>query len=346
MKLVKFPLYPPGMTFALLAVMTCASHSSVFAAKTSTSDSLTSTLKTPKVTQRVLHFPEESFGGLYLISRGNEGNAYGEQEVAVAKGTVKLNVPTGREVLLRANITLLKNPAELDKWSPDGIDSLELKSALLNLGDEQFGTKIFSHVKNLTGLRALRATALEPDDIGVSSLKALKKLEIMSLNVGRLEGSCLKDLQTLPALKDLDISDNPIDLNNLSYIEKFPALKHLGLHRCKINKTAMQHISKCSTLEDLNLTGNPEVADDCCDYLCKMPSLQIMDLVGTKITARGLMKFQGSRNLRTVYISDSAVATDAIGELRRALPHTNIVLKNVRQSPSKDLNRIFAPLPK
>jgi hypothetical protein len=345
MNLNKRSRYSIGIPFALLILMTCTSGLIASAGRAVSSPSKNAP-KPAKVTERTLHFPEQSFGGLYVIPKATWGILYGEPEVAVAKDTVKLKIPAGYEVLLRANTALLQNPAELDKWTPDGIDCLEIKSALFSLGDEQFGTKVLSHVCKLTGLRIFRATALEPDDIGISVLRSLKKLETLSINVGKLDGSCLKDLQTLPKLKDLDISDNPINLNNLSYIPKFPALKHLELHRCKLNKGAIQTLSKCSTLENLNLSGNPLVRDDCCEYLAKLPNLMIMDLTGTQITAHGLMKLQGLKNLRSVTISSSFVAPDARSDLQKALPNTQIILKGTANEVTKDMNRIFAPLPK
>jgi hypothetical protein len=324
--------------------MAATLYPTAFAAKKTSSSSANSMPTIPKVTQRILHFPEQSFGGLYVIPKGNTGTLYGEPEVAVAKGSVKLSIPAGSEVLLKANPTLLQNPAELDKWSPDIIDCLDIKSAFLNVGDEQFGTKVLSHVKKLTGLRILRAPALEPDDIGVSALKALKKLEVLALNIGMLDGSCLKDLQTMPALGDLDLSDNQININNLSYIEKFPVLKQLGLHRCRLNKAAIQLISKSSTIEGLNLGDNSGVRDDSCDYLCKMPSLSILDLVGTQVTTHGLIKLGSSKSLRKIYLSNAQISSEALSELKKALPRVDIIVK--KTAPTKETSRIFAPLPK
>jgi Leucine-rich repeat (LRR) protein len=192
----------------------------------------------------------------------------------------------------------------------------------------------------------LKAMALEPDDIGVSSLKSLKKLEMLSVNVGKLDGTCLKDLQKLPALTDLDISDNPINLNNLSYIPKFPVLRHLEMHRCKLNKEAVQQVSKSSTLADLNFSGNPGVRDDCCEYLARMPNLMVMDLTGTQITGHGLLQLKASKKLRTIFINRSFVSPDAMVELKEALPNTTIVLKSSSLTLDKDMSRIFAPLPK
>ena len=346
MKPISRSRYSIGIPLALLVLMTCTSCLLASASKTKTSTAKNVVPKAPKVVERTLHFSDQSFGGLYVIPKVQSGYLYGQQELAVAKDTVKLKVPEGYEVLLRGNTTLLQNPTALDKWAPDIIDALDIKSALFSIGDEQFGTRLFSHVNKLTGLRILRTPALEPDDIGVSSLKSLKKLEMLSINIGKLDGSCLKDLQTLPALTDLDISDNALNLNNLSYLAKFPVLRHLELHRCKLNKAAIQQISKCTTLTDLNLSGNPLVRDDCCEYLAKLSNLTIMDLQGTQITGHGLLQLQGLKKLKGVVITSSFVSADARVELHKAMPNTAIVLKSSSLTLNKDMSRIFAPLPK
>jgi hypothetical protein len=302
--------------------------------------------KLAKVTERIIHFPPQSLGGLYVVPKVTKAMLYGENELAVAKDTVKIKIPAGYELYLRANATLLENPSELDKLPPDCLDCLEFRSALFNLDDEQFGTKLLSHVNKLTGLRVLKITALEPDDVGVSSLKSMKKLQILNVNVGRLEGSCLKDLQTLPDLEELDISDNPLNLNNFAYIAKFPALKHLEAHRCRLNKGAIQQISKCSTLSDLNLSGNPMVQDDCAEYLSKMPNLQVLDLTSTKMTGRGLKQLQNLKNLQYIAITSSLISPEALIDIHKALPHTHIEMKGPSAAVTKENRSIFAPVTK
>ena len=202
----------------------------------------------PKIIERTMKFPDTSLGGLYVIQIANSGLIYGEKEAAVAKGIVKLQVPPGSEILLRGNSNLLQKPNLLDSLAPNCIDCLEIKGAFFDLDDEQFANKMLLRVSKLTGLNKLRVTALEPDDAGMSVLKSLKKLTLLSVTVGRIEGACLKDLQTLPLLNDLDISDNPIKLDNLKYIGSFPSLKHLGLHRCKIDDDAVTDQSRNAQL--------------------------------------------------------------------------------------------------
>ena len=335
-----------GTLLALLVMMSFTSSETASAGSSSSTAPKKDVAKLPKVTERIIHFPPQSLGGLYVVPKVCNAMLYGEKEIAVAKDTVKIKIPAGYELYLRANATLLENPSELDKLPPDCLDCLEFRSALFNVDDEQFGTKLLSHVNKLTGLRVLKVTALEPDDIGVSSLKSMKKLQILSVNVGRLEGSCLKDLQTLPALEELDISDNPVNLNNFAYIAKFPALKHLEAHRCRLNKGAIQQISKCSTLSDLNLSGNPMVQDDCAEYLNKMPNLQLLDLTSTKMTGHGLKQLQNLKKLQYIAITSSLISPEALIDIHKALPHTHLELKGPSAPVTKENRSIFAPLTK
>jgi hypothetical protein len=302
--------------------------------------------KTAKVTERIIHFPAQSLGGLYVISKQNWGGVYDAREVAVAKGIVRLQIPPGSEVLLRANAGLMQHVEALDAVSPDSIECLDIRTALFNLEDEQFGNKLLGHISRLTGLRILRIMGLEPDDAGISLLKNLKKLELLQTNVGKLDGSCLKDLQTLPHLQELDISDNPINLKNLSCIGNFRELSHLEMHRCKLNKEAMQQISKCSTLTNLNLSGNPNVNDECAEHLRKMQNLTTLDLQSTKLTAHGLLQLHNLKNLRYVAISSGFVSPESLANLRKAMPNVNFQVKGASSPVSKDTDRIFAPMPK
>jgi hypothetical protein len=78
--------------------------------------------------KRTLEFPSDSIGWLYLVSVGLDRLwLFGrDDEVAIARATVTLTVPSDRFVVLKANANLVAKPKQPDKLRPDIVDSISI----------------------------------------------------------------------------------------------------------------------------------------------------------------------------------------------------------------------------
>ena len=300
--------------------------------------------KPPKVETRTIQFADRSVGGLYLVPKMQAGNPYGVREFAVAKGKVTVAVPENMEIVLRSNANLINEPQLLDGLADAKIDCLEIKAVFLD--DESAGTgdKILEHVKRLTELKRLIIPELGPSDKALSKLKTLKKLQALTCAIGISKGDCFKDMQEMPELTELDISDNLIKSTNYQYIEKFPKLQRLILFRVGLNDEGLKHVVKCSTINNLTIGGNRDITGKSLSYLLQLKDLAILDLTGTTITPADLVQLRVLKHLWRVYASQKYFTPVAVASLAKTLPGVQILVDSPVKPVSKELGRIFAPL--
>ncbi|OOF35530.1 hypothetical protein BKK49_12520, partial [Rodentibacter rarus] len=141
----------------------------------------------------------------------------------------------------------------LSKCNLYHIESLRNKSnlTLLDISDN-FITDIspLEHSKKLKNLIVDQREKAKISDISVLEDKIqLEELDLASNNI-----SDISPLRKLINLILLDISDNPINKNQLNYLSNFKKLDYLGID--SLNLKEIKFISKLINIEELNLAGN------------------------------------------------------------------------------------------
>jgi hypothetical protein len=296
---------------------------------------------------RTIIFPNRSIGGLVLMPAEFPGTFFGAEEAAVAKGRVTIKMSPQQQLWLRGNTNLVREPHLLDSLAPDAVDCLELKVAFLEEGEEGFSDKILERICRLTGLKQLSIEGVSPTDAGMSKLANLKKLECLYSNIGELNGSCLKDLQKLPALKVLLISANPIRAENLKYLGEFPKLRRVDLSRTNMTEEGMKQLSqlsKCSTFRDLNLASNPAIGNDSLKYLLPIKSLEALSILSTSVTEKGIPQLRALAHLKRIDISQEHFTPKSLEDLRKQMPGVTFRVYPRAKVVNKETNRLFAPL--
>jgi len=297
-----------------------------------------------KVDQRTISFPtDHSVGRLWLLPEElacilDVANV--SKSIGAAKGTVTVSVRQGYLLGLEINSFVFRTPAVLADITPNGLDYLMVNVSAMTEGESACNT-ILKFLPHFKGLRYLGVERSDATDAGLENARSLTELRGITAYMGYLHGAFLKDLSSLPHLAILQLGLNPIDQSNLSCLAEFKSLQRLAVSATRIGEEGVKYISRCSKLENLDLSENLKVNDNCMHYLLSLRNLKKLDLRGTAVTARGV-KMLAPLRLRSVNLSAKLFSMPEIADLRKTMPTTQIVFSGLKVSD--DDKAIFAPL--
>lgn len=280
-----------------------------------------------------------------MIFAGNDRESFGTiaawRQVAGASGTVTVHVPPGQRVLFEANARAFENPSLLDHVSPHGIDIL--KVGLISLDDSEDGMcdKALAHAGHFQGIQEVRTDHSEATDAGVSKLKGIPSLVGISCYMSSINGSCFKDLATLPSLRGLWVSHCTLEQQNLQYLKDFPKLQFLNVDRTQLDATGSKSLALCKNLTDLSVRGNQKFDDKCLLSLLALKKLTFLDLRETPVTVSGI------KQLRTLKLQKLVLPRELntnIAELQRIFPKALISADRVSKTVGEENKALYAPL--
>jgi predicted RNA-binding Zn-ribbon protein involved in translation (DUF1610 family) len=131
-----------------------------------------------------------------------------------------------------------------------------------------------------------------PRNIKVPSREAaaVKKIEALG-------GSCDADDDDDDGghIAAVSLENKPIDKETLTLLHSFPKLTGLDLEQTQMTDQGLSEVATLSTLEHLDLAGNPGVTDAGLDQLAALPKLQVLVLTGTSVTEAGVQKLRAAR---------------------------------------------------
>ncbi len=263
-------------------------------------------------------------------------------KVGNAKGSVTLDVPKDKAVMLELNTFAWQHPDCLQHVSPQGIDSL--KTSFRMMDDNETCDRILKFVPNLKGLAFLDLEGSDATDAGVSSVRGMSHLKVIYLAGCPVRGSCLKELSSVPTISRLMFMRNPLDLNNLKYLSSIRGLRELKLDDVQLTNTAIKSIAQCQTLQRLWLPHNVALDDRCITYLRELKNLKLLDLRRTSISVRGI-KSLSSLQIDQLLLPRAEYTPDEIAGLRAAFAHTTLTLDKGRTKHLNDTAPVLlAPL--
>jgi hypothetical protein len=292
---------------------------------------------------RTLHFPSGKPIGVIFV--GNDKVNFGHfapyRRVAGASGTLSLHVPTGQRVLFEANRRVFENPACLDLVSPEGLDVLRI--GLISLDDKEDGMcdKALEHAVHFQGIEEVDIDHSEATDKGIARLKSIPSLQGISCTMSSINGSCFKQLATLPALKAMWVSHCSLDQKNLEYLKDFPKLELLDLGRTHLNIVGTRGLILCKNIRALSVRGNQDFDDSCLSLLCSMRNLNSLDLRETHVTVAGVKRLHA---LKLSVLQLPLTLTDNLTELRKVFPLTKVSALDSRKSVNAERKEMYAPL--
>jgi hypothetical protein len=293
---------------------------------------------------RVLHFPSGKPIGMIFV--GNDKLFFGPvakyRRIAGASGTMTIRVPSGQRVLFEANRRVLENPACLDLVSPQGLDVIKIGGISLDDKEDGMCDKALEHAVHFQGLKEVDIDRSEATDKGIAKLKAIPSLLCISCFMSSIDGSCFKELATLPALNSLWVSHCTLDRKNLEYLKNFPKLQTLDVGRTHLDAVGTRSLAQCKNLRELSVRGNKCFDDNCLPILSSLKNLKSLDLRETPVTLAGVKQLHALKLLSWLQLPNTL--NDNLTELKKIFPKTMIWVDPVRTSTVKERDEVYAPL--
>jgi hypothetical protein len=298
--------------------------------------------------ERVLHFPAQSIGALEIFPAGyvpedvrmEPTRVVFPQSRLAASGTVK--IAAGQFVHFRPSAKFFADPTVLNAIPPDGIDKIDMQFIPMFDEDDGLFPKAMTSVLRLTGLRFLNLNRSDATDKDVSRITCLKELLGVSAFAVPLDGSCIKELATLPKLKGLRIGNTTLNKDYLKYLPKFPKLVWLSLDGLMLHDQDIEYVSQCTQLTSLSLNRDM-VTDACIPLLAKLTNLTMLDLRNTYVTDAGALKLRHLK-LKILGLPATGLGRAQAQALTGAFPATRLILEKRGSIKNEDYTTIFAPI--
>ncbi len=122
--------------------------------------------------------------------------------------------------------------------------------------------------------------SIDITDAGVTHLAGLSKLRWLSLyQCGRITGSTLAELRSIPQLEHLNVSSTSINSEAIATLAQLPSLRELSLTFCMdFHGRSLQDIARIPGLRRLELSYCPTISAKDAMHLTKLNELRYLDL--------------------------------------------------------------------
>ncbi len=288
--------------------------------------------------KRVVNFPKDFSIGILTARKAKRGPDY-KTPIGPAQGTITFDA--GSDVLLDANHKFFLHPEVLKNLPPDCLESLRMRFSSFDDSEDGLCDKAMIYVGRMTGLKNLILDRSEVSDIGLTNVKYLTNLESLSLFSTLVNGSSFKSLTNLKKLSILKMANNSLKPASYAYLVSLPKLERLNLTRCHPNGEALKHVGECTSINELHLGRNENITDETIKYIAPLKKLHFLDVVGTRVTERGLAALNGLpiKQLRVpVSLGHPQVAT-----IKKLFPGAKVIVGHGAKSLGEDA-AIFEPM--
>lgn len=238
-----------------------------------------------------IQFPrEKALGGLAISDKPIFQHGEAKTKNLLAQG--QIDIPAGKFVIFFPNHVFFHNPQLIESLKPDSIDSVVLRYATMDDGEEGYSVKAMPSLAKLTDIKVMDLEKSEMNDAGLSELKPLKNLQALLLFANEFDGSFLKELTGLNKLKVLILNNNDVKVENLRYLSRYKSIKVLGLSYTHLTAASAGFLADMPQLETLLLAGNYQLDDKVIPILAKLKNLHFLDIRKTGITMNGFKRLK------------------------------------------------------
>ncbi len=143
---------------------------------------------------------------------------------------------------------------------------------------------------------------------------------VLSLRVAdaSFTGEQLRYLDGIDHIRQLDLSNTPLEVAHLRHIVGLRNLRELKLGKTNVDDAGLEFVGKLSSLETLDLS-NTAISDAGLAHLSVLSRLTFLDLSNNNISADGVAQLRGLENLFSLTMNETSVddgLVESIGELR------------------------------
>ncbi len=250
---------------------------------------------------------------------------------ASARGKVTINQGSG--LIFEGTGSICLHPEVLDKLPADAFVNMVFD----NTEFDDSGAVRLSRFKRLERL-SLEQTEVTDKIIDVVS--GMPRLKLLFISRTSVKGKNLHKLCALKEFQFLRMANNQLAPGAVTGLKDAKQLKRLDLRRCAVKDTDILALSGLTELLSLELADNKDITDKVLQPIMGMKKLRWLDVSGTRITARALVKAK-LPSLYRINFLQGQYSEDELKALRRAYPNVqlNIINLNDKADPT-----IFAPL--
>lgn len=127
----------------------------------------------------------------------------------------------------------------------------------------------------------------------------------------------------LTSIREIDLSDAPIEDEDLKKLREWPEIERLSLSNTRVTNRCLSSVHSLPKLSTLSLS-NTEIDDDGMAEIAQLSRLEHLELTGTKITDDGLKQLREMKSLKVLSLSNTQISESAVQELSTLLPNLQI----------------------
>ena len=281
-----------------------------------------------------LSFPANiSLGRLFVAYPSSKGIGYRSDKKLMSEGRGELSFPAGTFVEFKLSYDGVDHAQDLLKLDPRPFVMLDCRS-LDNLNDQTL--KYIGHFSNLV---ALSLDETDSTDLGLESLRSLKKLSRLDLKRTLITGKSFAVFKNFSQLRILHLAYNKLNEASLSNLSFLPELRELDLSVTGIGDSALPSVAACSKLESLDLFRNQNITDAGLAAVKKLANLRSLNVADTRVTAHGLEQLK-DLPLTSLDLNMKNASQAELTRLETVFPHCNFKSGPHSRRPPE----FFAPL--
>jgi Leucine-rich repeat (LRR) protein len=175
----------------------------------------------------------------------------------------------------------------------------------LNLRGTKITDMTLQHLSGMSTLESLDIGFVQVTDVGLDQLTYLPNLTELTLGGNKLTDIGLQSLRQLTALTYLDLGGAQrtdsglwsvsITDSGMEAIASLKNLRRLRFNGTSISGRSLEKLKGLKLLERFDLQDCKHVGNDAIPTLSSLPSLRVIDLTGTPVTAEGLAVLRRAR---------------------------------------------------
>jgi hypothetical protein len=182
------------------------------------------------------------------------------------------------------------------------------------------GTKVtdttLEHLAHVPTLEAIDVGFAQITDVGLDHLAALPNLKELFIGGNKLTDTGLQALRQLPALTSLSLGGAQrtdsglwsisLTEQGLDAVVTLKNLRELRLDGMAVTARWLERLKALGRLERLSLQGCQRVGDDAVPVLAAWPALRVLDVKGTRVTARGVAQWRRAKPKARIFFSHAS----------------------------------------
>jgi internalin A len=189
----------------------------------------------------------------------------------------------------------------------------------LHLGGQSVSDECMRSIASIPAIAELQLAETPVSRSGLSELAAAKELHSLTLWGSNFDDDAMAGLTPLVGLDTLELVATSVSSDSLAHIAESKRLKTFRVHIGEnFGDSGMRHISTLTGLTEVEL-HNTKISDSGLSFLCNLPQLESLEIVGAEISDTGVVAIGRLRGVKHLDIGRTQI-TDASLETLAGLP--------------------------